>query len=115
MAAATIDLLVDKGATYKKSFIYQTKDRVPIDLTGYTSRMQARQSYQSAATILDLSDGNGLVITPTEGRIEIIIAADVTQNISVSSGVYDLELVTPSGDVVKLIRGNINFREEVTR
>lgn len=116
MAAATRDLIIDKGDYYEKSFIWQDSNRQPYDLTGYTARMQCRKTYKNTTKILDLTTENGgLAITALEGKIEIIISDTITSAITDQMGVYDLELVDASGNPKKFIRGTIKFTEEVTR
>ena len=116
MAAATLDLIIDKGSTYKKTFTYQTANRTPIDLTGYTARMQARKSYNSTNAIIDLTTENGgISIIALEGKISLYISSIETSAIGEASGVYDLELIAPNGDISKFIRGTVRFPEEVTK
>lgn len=116
MAAGTADLIISKGETYRKTFQKQTKARVDIDLTGYTARMQVRETFSSTTTILDLTTENGgLTITPLEGKVSIFVTDTVTSAITQLRGVYDLELIDSSGYVEKFVRGSVKFPEEVTR
>jgi len=116
MAAATRDLTIDKGTYYQKSFIYQDDTRTPINLTGYTARMQCRKTYNSTSTILDLTTENGgLEIVALEGKITIIITDTFTTTITETKGVYDLELIDSSSKPTKFLRGTIKFPEEVTK
>jgi hypothetical protein len=116
MSAATIDLLIEKGATYEKIFYYKDNTRTPIDLTDYTARMQVRSTFRSTVVILDLTTENGgIVITPAEGKIVINITDTATSAIVGSKGVYDLELISGTSVITKLIRGTVKMPDEVTR
>lgn len=115
VAAGKLDLTIDKGATYRKPLVWKDGTGTPKDLTGYTAAMKIKERYNDTSFIVSLTDANGgLVITPAEGKIEIVIADDVTAAITESFGVYDLELVDSGGETTKLIRGKVSFVEEVT-
>lgn len=116
MAAATDNLIIDKGATFKKTYVYQDSSRNPIDLTGYTAKMQIRPYIGSSTVIVELSTANGrITITPSEGKIELELADEETVVISEHSGVYDLEIEDSSGNITKLVRGTVSFIDEVTQ
>lgn len=117
MAAGKVDLVIEKGATYKKTFYYKDKNKVPIDLTGYTARTQIRSSSVSATVIIELTtENNGIIITPLEGKIELFINDTSTTAVThKGNAVYDLELITSIGEVIKLLRGTVSFIEEVTK
>ena len=117
MAAATHNLVIDKGGRYKKTFKkINTDTRLPVDLTGYTARMQIREYQSSNTIIVELTTENGgITITPAEGKIDLFISADDTSAITKTKGVYDLELIDSIGDPEKLVRGSVRFPEEVTR
>jgi hypothetical protein len=115
--AASLDLPdIDKGATYRHTLFWKDKLKAPINLTSVTARMQVRDAVDSPLISLDLTTANGgLVLTPLLGKIEIYINSTVTTTLVGYGGVYDMELVFPTGDIVRLIEGSINFIPEVTR
>jgi hypothetical protein len=88
----------------------------PMDLTGYTARMQARSSVGAADTLLDLTTENsGIVIDPATGTIELRIDATDTAALAWTQGVYDLELVDATGFTTRLAQGSVSVEREVTR
>jgi hypothetical protein len=115
--AASLDLPdIDKGATYRHTLFWKNKSKQPIDLTGVLARMQIRDSVDSEIVRLDLrTENGGIVINALLGRIDFYISNDDTASLYGFGGVYDLELQFPTGDVVRLIEGSINFIPEVTR
>lgn len=116
MAAGKLDLIIEKGATFRKTLYYKDKTKVAIDLTGYTARMQIRETPQASTFIAELTTENGgITLTANEGKIELYISDTATAAISVSSGNYDLELITAGADVIKLVRGHVSIIEEITR
>lgn len=109
------DFSVFQGDDKSFSVAYQNPDGSPIDLTGYTARMQARASYDSDAAVLDLSVGDGLTITPLAGKISVALANAVTADIPAGVYVYDLEITSGAGVRKKLIFGKMTVLAEVTK
>lgn len=115
MKAAKIDLVIPKGTTYRKTFYWKDSTKTPIDLSSYTARLQAKKTYRSTSTILDLTTTNGgVIITALEGKIVLYISDTDTTAIAESDAVYDLELISGSGDVIRLMEGTVTFLPEVT-
>lgn len=86
----------------------------PVDLTGYTARMAIKTGY-GGTTILTLDTTlGGLTIDVTSKLITISITAVQTAAITQSRGVYDLEMVSSSGVVTKLLSGAVTIAKEVT-
>ena len=86
----------------------------PVDLTGYSARMKIRD--RVGGTVLEslTSDDNDIIITPSAGTISLVISATDTAAYTFVRGVYDLELVSLSGEVTELARGNVSLVKEVT-
>lgn len=77
--------------------------------------MQIRERYDSEEPILELATGgDGITLGGSAGTITITIAADVTQEIEETEGVYDLELISGS-TVTRLLQGKVTLSPEVTR
>lgn len=87
----------------------------PVNLSGYTARMHIRESVESEDEVLALTSSDGISIDNTAKTITITIAATTTDDLSITSGVYDLELVSGSGVVTALLSGNVYVESEVTR
>lgn len=118
------DITIEQGATFQKFFTWRIDNGVlpptgPIvDLTGCTARMHIRETVSSNQVLLELSTTNGM-ITLLSGsvpdHIKIELSAVTTAALTFTSAVYDLEIVTPSGFVTRLLKGNITVDPEVTR
>lgn len=119
MKPAKLDLTFYQGATYRRSFQWQTgATPSPVNLTGYSARMQVRRKLSDPdPPLLELTTQNGgiAITNAAEGRFELFVSASDTAALSFRSGVYDLELVAPSGDVIRLFEGNAILSPEVTR
>lgn len=122
--AGRLDLEINKGATYVKSFIWETKDTgtgvtTPVDLTEFSARMQAREEFDAPTPFLNLNSnpGGGIELAGLPGEIKITILPSVSSALLQEGGVYDLELFHTNNPeyVVRLLEGKIKLRPEVTR
>lgn len=87
----------------------------PVDLTGYTARMQIRSSLDSSTVIQELTTANsGILIDNTYKTITIVLTATQTAALTFSSAVYSLELVTGT-EVYNFCTGTLTLVKEITR
>ena len=115
MAATTYDILIEQGATFSQLITYKEAG-VAINLTGYTARMQVRATLESATTVVELTTANGrIALGGTAGTITLTISATDTAALASGRGVYDLELVSGSGIVTRLLQGVATISRNVTR
>ncbi len=125
MSAGKYNITIEQGATYQIELQYKDSNNQPINLTGYSGRMQIRPSIGSTTSYLYLSsslntDGTGLnfsgsngTTSPVSGSIGIFISAATSSLLTFTTGVYDLEI--QSGSVVtRLLQGNVQLSKEVT-
>ena len=113
MPAAKLNLTIEQGTTFTKRLTWRDKNKRPVSLTGYTSRMQVRPTVTSAEVILELSTANNRITLATGGIIQIQLTPEETS--AMKAGVYDLELTDTSGRVTRLIEGKVSVSPEVTR
>ena len=114
---AKLKLKIIQGATFRRSLVWLAPDKTtPIDLTGCMARMQVRSEIESAAVLLELTTGNGgIAIDGPAGKLTLYISPADTASATWESGVWDLEVEHPSGDVTRLVQGSISVSPEVTR
>ncbi len=129
MAAGRYLFTIEQGATTDLLLEYKDSNGSPVDLSGYTARMQIRPSVDSTTTYLSItsvtaSDGTGLNLTPqsgsvtlprTSGSIGLFISAVSSSALTFSEGVYDIELQSSTGIVTRLLEGMVKLSKEVTR
>jgi hypothetical protein len=113
---AEADIAIFQGATFNQTLYYETGDpSAPVNLTGYTAKMQIRSTPQSKALILELSSpSSGITLGGSAGSITLAISATTTAALSAQEAVYDLELTTGS-TVTRILQGNVIISPEVTR
>jgi len=86
----------------------------PVDLTGYTARMQIREKIDSDTVIKELTTENGgIVIDVINSKIILNISAADTELFTFNSAVYSIELVSTT--VVPFATGTLTLVREVTR
>ena len=115
MAATTYDILIEQGATYSQVVTYK-ESGAAVNLTGYTARMQVRATLESASTLVELTTANSrIALGGAAGTITLTISATDTEALTAGRGVYDLELVSGSGIVTRLLQGVATISRNVTR
>ena len=88
----------------------------PSDLTGYSARMHIRENIDDVTAIDELTSvGGEITLSPTDGRIEVTIADDVTAAYDFDEAVYDLEVEDSGGATKRLLYGTVTLSKEVTR
>ena len=118
MKPATINIIIYQGSTFTKDFAWKTGEpALPVNLTGYTAKMQIREKVSETAIILELSTDNGrIVITnPLEGHFTLNISASDTAAMNFKNAVYDFEFTSPDGIVRRIFGGSVSLSLEVTR
>lgn len=127
MLAGHYNMTCQQGSTFTRTIEIEQPDLiadptgntfVPYDLSGYTARMQVRRTIDSSSFLLELTSQNGgLTINPAEGdsnKILLYASASVTASVS-TSGVYDIEIISPDNSVSRVLQGIFNLSPEVTR
>jgi hypothetical protein len=129
MSAGRYSFTIEQGATFQLELIYKDSNQTPVDLTGYSGRMQIRPTVDSNTIYLTLSsslnaDGTGLNFSgssganpPSSGSIGIYIASCTSSLLNFTNAYYDLEIYSGSNCpyTVRLIEGQVQLSKEVTR
>lgn len=114
MTAIKHDFEIEQGSKFEFTFIWTDINDVPIDLSGYTARMQIRPNLNSEP-MLELSTENGMIsIDSKSGEINGFIGATKTSSIT-KNGIYDIELIKSPDDITRIAQGNVFVSKEVTR
>jgi Na+/serine symporter len=114
MTPGLVNFVCPQGSTFRRTLTY-TLDEVPVNLAGYSSRLQVREAYYSTDPLVSLVSGSGITMGGSAGTIDILISASVTSQFPTGTHVYDLEIISPSNIVDRLIEGTFNVTPEVTR
>ena len=128
MAAGKYSFTIEQGSTVDFQVQYKDSTGTPVDLSGYSGKMQIKSAFADAnpTTYITLSsslasDGTGLNFsgsngtTPlTSGSIGVYISAASSSAFTFTSAKYDLEIMSGSR-VTRILEGNVNLSLEVTR
>jgi hypothetical protein len=133
MAAGKYNFSIEQGTTVDFEISYTDSNDNPIDLSGYTARLDIRplagsdvkyltlsSSLRPCGTGLNMSGSGGLSASKplSSGSIGVYISHVSSSALSFSDAVYDLELVSGSGDcatVERLLEGSVSLHKEVTK
>ena len=114
--AGSFDFTIEQGATFHLGMTWKI-DTVPVNLTNWTARLQARVDVEDTEVILSLTTdaGGGITLGGAAGTITLDRNATQTALLQTGQFVYDLELISPSNIVTRLIEGKFIVTPEVTR
>lgn len=131
MAAGSYSFTIEMGTTVNKVLVWKDGQSVPqpIDNTGWSARMEVRPTLASTTINWGPTSSNGgLILGGSDGSITLHADATTTAAWTTGAnawviptgqtkpqGVYDLEMVDGSGNVIRLIQGTITLDPEVTR
>jgi len=113
MTPGKLNFNCPQGATFSRTLTYKINNS-PVNITGYSARMQVRPFHYSDDIIINLTNGSGITLGGSAGTIAILVDATSTTNIPAGDYVYDLELVSGS-NVYRLVEGKFVVTPEVTR
>lgn len=109
-----LDITIYQGKTM--SWLIVWGGDTPIDLTGYTARMQWRETLESSNFIAEFTTENGrITVDPLAGEILISLTASETAALRAGKGYWDLELIDGSGNVSQPQSGRYTIKREITR
>lgn len=114
MGATLYDIAVEQGANFLLNV--QVKDGTSnAVLTGYSARLQVRETLSSLTTLMEATTGNGYItINGPNGIVMVNVPADITTPMVWNTGVYDLEIYTSTTNVRRILKGSASLSPEVT-
>lgn len=86
----------------------------PVDLTGYTARMSIKDTVGGTVLHSMTTENGGIDIDTAAKTITLTISAADTEAFTWKRGVYDLEMVSATGKVKRIVSGQISLSREVT-
>lgn len=109
-----VDLVIEQGTTWGIAFPLLDEADQPADLTGWSARAQVRTKVGDSTVLYEWSSDGGN-IEVGNGRAILTVPPAVSSAWTWRKGVYDLELTSPSGDVIRPVGGGVRVDPEVTR
>jgi len=110
--AAIANLSIDQGATFSSDVTVKDSNANPLNLTGYTGQAKMAKGYASTKTRTTIT------LTFAEPRSSGVVTMSLTANqtaaLDAERYVYDMEIVSATGVVTRVIEGIITVRPEVS-
>jgi hypothetical protein len=113
--AGEYDITIEQGSGFSLPLTYEAPEGSLVDFTGSTARLHVRSKYGATDKLIELTTENDGIVLTEDGEITLSMTAAQTAALTFSRGVYDLEIVPPSGEPYKIIKGNVYLKREVTR
>lgn len=117
MSAARYNFVIEQSATFNYVLTYYSDEAqtTPVNLTGYTARMSIKLKVGDVDTIISLTTENGrITLGGALGTITLLITATDTSDLDFKEAVYDLELESGTGTVIRLLQGSVILEPAVT-
>lgn len=106
---ATKNLTLSKGSSYRISYTL-SKDGSSVNLAGYSIRGTIKPSASSDVVFLNMTTANLLLrFDNNNSSILMVLPESFTRRMTTSTAVYDIELITPSTEITKIVTGLITF------
>ena len=105
------DIIADQGSNFSSEITVTDVDDSPIDLTNYTARGQIRRTYTSS----NATSFTAAINNPTSGIVSISLSAAITSGMKPGRYVYDIEIVSNTNVITRVIEGQFILTPSVTR
>lgn len=119
--AEVYNITLDQAATFKLHVDYGQPGGDPVDLTGYSARMQARSDYDSDEPIFDISEQTdpdqegSITLGGEDGTIDVVMPPSATVELEPGKYVYDITVTSADGETTRLLEGRLVVNPCVTR
>lgn len=116
MAAGIYNFTIEQGTTFTRTFKYKDSEGNPIDLTAggsFNARMEIKDKI-GGNQISFFSTNNGFISITNTNFITLTIDDNTTGQYNFNTAVYDLEIISPTQIVTRLLQGKIKLSREVT-
>ena len=108
--ALKANLLIDQGSSYNTTLMLTTETDEAMDLSGYTGAAQVRKHYTSSN-----SSAFSVDLNTSTGTVTLSMSANTTANLVAGRYVYDVEIISGSGNVTRVVEGIVTVTPNVTR
>ena len=108
--ATKANIVIDQGTTFSTVITLADENGDAIDLTGYSANSQIRKHYSSSN-----SQSFSISLGGTLGTVTLSLTSTQTSNLVAGRYVYDVEVVSTSNVVSRIVEGIVTVTPEVTR
>jgi hypothetical protein len=122
MAAPVYNTTVERGSTFQLTVTYKDASSAVVNLTGWTFRMQVRESQSAASTVLTSEGGSPTIAIDETNKATGVLIFSVTPTnttaispSTLTTAYYDIEIQkTSTGEVRRILQGKLNISPEIT-
>jgi hypothetical protein len=115
MPFVTKNFSVDQGATYTFDVVWNDSNGQPINLTGYSAKMQVRDQAGGKQLAFTLTHVDGIAINGPLGKITVTISAERTNKLIYPKSFYDILLTAPDSITkTRILEGTLTLSRAVT-
>lgn len=108
--AAKLNIVIEQNASFATTLFWTDKDGTPIDLTGYSALLEAKDA--AGVVVLSWSSGAEITLGTTDGSIAIAIDDSVTATYTFDTLTYCLKMIDPLSFGTRLLKGTITLDAE---
>jgi hypothetical protein len=109
--AVVSNLVIDQGSDFTAVVLFNNDDGSGKNLQGYTARSQMRKSYYSLTAITLTAN----ITDSANGEITLSMTSNTSANVKAGRYVYDLEVVSNTNVVTRVVEGIVTVLPEVTK
>lgn len=109
--AAFANLYIDQGSNFTSTVTVEDSNDNLVNITNYTTRGQVRKSY-SASTATNFTT---TITNATNGEFTIALSRTQTGALKAGRYVYDVEVISPTGVVTRVVEGQVTVNARVTQ
>lgn len=110
--APKANIVIDQGSTFETVITLTSETNLELNIENHTFRGQIRKHFTSS----NAYNFTITKITPyTAGIISIGLDANTTSSMEMGRYMYDVEMVSPGGNVTRIVEGIATVTPEVTR
>jgi hypothetical protein len=122
MAAPVYNTTVERGSTFQLTVTYKDASGTVVNLTGWTFRMQVRESQSAASTVLTSEGGSPTIAIDETNKATGVLIFSVTPTnttaispSTLTTAYYDIEIQkTSTGEVRRILQGKLSISPEIT-
>jgi hypothetical protein len=114
MSAGRYALIIEQNAKFEKVFTWKKADGTAYNLTGYTAKMQVRETF-GGGLVADIPTDIGTIsLGGAAGTITVAIPTADTATLEPGRYVYDLVLIDGSAERYRVLEGECEITPGVT-
>lgn len=114
MIPGNLPFTLRQGESFDQTIYFKNEDKTIFPLTGYTGKMDVRNTSGSAA-VIRISSGDGITINGAAGSVRLEIDKAETATLKPGSYAYDLFLTDANGVSKPFLAGSFNITAGITQ